>query len=62
MSNSHKPHAERSFFARSIRVLALPIIVGWIVATVFFNVAAPQLEAVGTWTNHSLCMLPVFNG
>src|ERR1700758_1421352 len=44
----------RSFFARAIRVLAVPIILGWIALTVLFNVAAPKLEKVGA--QHSVAM------
>ncbi|EFV14140.2 RND family transporter [Segniliparus rugosus] len=51
MSNSHK---ERTFSARIIRALALPIIIGWVALTVIFNLAAPQLEAVGKERSVSL--------
>lgn len=39
-------HAEGSFLARTIRRLAVPIIVGWLVLTVVVLVAAPKLEVV----------------
>ena len=38
---------ERSRIAHAIRVLALPIILGWLALTVITNVAVPQLEKVG---------------
>ena len=37
----------RSGIGKAIRVLALPIIVGWILLTVVTNVAVPPLEKVG---------------
>ncbi|UXA09858.1 MMPL family transporter [Mycobacterium sp. SMC-8] len=39
--------AGRSGIGRLIRVLALPILVGWILLTVLTNVAVPSLEKVG---------------
>ncbi len=39
-------HAEGSLLARTIRRMAVPIIVGWLVLTVVVLVAAPKLQAV----------------
>ena len=39
--------AGRSGVARAIRVLAVPIILGWVLLTVVTNVAVPSLEKVG---------------
>ena len=39
------PH--RTFIPRTIRTLAVPIILGWVVLIAVLNVAVPQLEAVG---------------
>ncbi|OBJ83277.1 RND family transporter [Mycobacterium sp. 1245852.3] len=41
------PHASRSRIAHTIRVLAVPIILGWIVIIALLNTVVPQLEAVG---------------
>ena len=50
MSSRHSAPTEaptRPFVARTIRLLAVPIILGWIALTVVVNVIAPQLEKVG---------------
>ena len=50
MSNRHSAPTEaptRPFIARTIRMLAVPIIVGWIALTVVVNVIAPSLDKVG---------------
>ena len=44
----------RSFSARIIRALAVPIILVWIALTVVVNVVAPPLEKVGA--AHSVAM------
>src|SRR6201993_150036 len=44
----------RPFIARTIRVLSVPIILGWLALTVVVNVIAPQLEEVGA--EHSVPM------
>jgi RND superfamily putative drug exporter len=49
-------HAQRSFLARTIRRLAVPIILGWLVLTVVLRVAAPNLETVER--ENSAGMLP----
>src|SRR6201984_671786 len=57
MSNRHSAPTEapaRPFIARPIRILAVPIILGWIALTVVVNVAAPKLEKVGA--AHSVAM------
>jgi RND superfamily putative drug exporter len=41
------PHQEPTRIARLIRVLALPIVLGWLVLTVLTNVLVPSLEVVG---------------
>src|SRR5690625_1992052 len=46
----------RPVFARTLRLLALPIIVGWVVFTVIVNAIVPQLEVVGE--AHSAPMAP----
>ncbi|WP_048632424.1 MMPL/RND family transporter [Mycolicibacterium aurum] len=40
-------HAGRSGIGRVIRVLAVPIVLGWVLLTVLTNVAVPPLEKVG---------------
>src|ERR1700756_6035277 len=50
MTSRHSAPTEapiRPFIARTIRLLAVPIILGWIALTVVVNVIAPQLEKVG---------------
>jgi putative drug exporter of the RND superfamily len=39
--------AERSFIPRTIRRLAIPVILGWIAVIAVLNVIVPQLETVG---------------
>jgi RND superfamily putative drug exporter len=39
--------AERSFVAKWIRRLAVPIIIGWVALVAFLNLSVPQLEVVG---------------
>jgi RND superfamily putative drug exporter len=41
-----QPHA-RSWLAQTIRLLSLPIIVGWIALATYTNIAVPQIEEVG---------------
>jgi RND superfamily putative drug exporter len=48
------PEHGRGGIARLIRVLALPIIVGWVALIVILNVVAPQLEVVGQMRSVSL--------
>jgi putative drug exporter of the RND superfamily len=50
-----KPH--RPFLPHMIRILAIPIIIGWVVLTVIVNVAVPTLEVVGE--AHSAPMAPL---
>ena len=40
-------HAARPFIPRTIRQLAIPIILGWIAVIAVLNVVVPQLETVG---------------
>ena len=40
-------HAKRPFIPRTIRALAIPIILGWIAIIAIVNVTVPQLETVG---------------
>jgi putative drug exporter of the RND superfamily len=50
MSTRHSAPADaapRPLIARTIRLLAVPIIVGWIALTVLVNVIAPSLDKVG---------------
>jgi RND superfamily putative drug exporter len=50
MSSRHTASTDPSnppLIARTIRLLAVPIILGWIALTVVLNVIAPQLEKVG---------------
>jgi len=57
MTSRHSAPTEaptRPFIARTIRLLAVPIILGWIALTVVVNVIAPQLEKVGA--AHSVAM------
>src|ERR1700726_3669713 len=56
-SNSHAmPHAKRPFFAHAMRVLAVPIILGWVLIAVVVSTIAPSLEVVGE--THSSPMAP----
>jgi len=50
------PRARRPVIAHTLRLLALPIILIWVVITVLVNVAVPQLEVVGE--QHSAPMVP----
>src|ERR1700722_16886804 len=50
------PHAKRPFFAHAMRVLAVPIILGWILFAVVVSTIAPTLEVVGE--THSSPMAP----
>ncbi|HZA12293.1 MMPL family transporter [Mycobacterium sp.] len=45
---------KRPFIARTIRLLCVPIILGWLAVTIVVNVVAPQLEEVGA--EHSVAM------
>lgn len=40
-------HAARPWLPRMIRVLAVPIVLGWIAVTIALNTVVPQLEEVG---------------
>ena len=40
-------HAKRPFIPRTIRALAVPIIIGWVALIAVLNVTVPQLEEVG---------------
>ncbi|UEA48052.1 MMPL family transporter [Mycobacteroides abscessus] len=40
-------HAARPWLPRMIRVLAVPIVLGWIAVTIVLNTVVPQLEEVG---------------
>src|ERR1700690_1252687 len=56
-TNTHAiPHAKRPFFAHAMRVLAVPIILGWILIAVVVSTVAPTLEVVGE--THSSPMAP----
>src|ERR1700754_1219225 len=56
-SNTHAmPHAKRPFFAHAMRVLAVPIILGWVLFAVVVSTIAPTLEVVGE--THSSPMAP----
>jgi RND superfamily putative drug exporter len=50
------PDAKRPFFAHAIRVLAVPIILGWVLFAVVVSTIAPSLEVVGE--THSSPMAP----
>ena len=50
------PHAKRPFFAHAMRVLAVPIILGWVLIAVVVSTIAPTLEVVGE--THSSPMAP----
>jgi RND superfamily putative drug exporter len=50
------PHGRRPFVPHAIRILAVPIILFWIIATVVVNVVVPPLEVVGE--AHSAPMAP----
>jgi putative drug exporter of the RND superfamily len=55
--NTHaKQHGKRPFFAHAMRVLAVPIILGWIAFAVVVSTIAPTLEVVGE--THSSPMAP----
>jgi len=50
-------HPHRPFIPHVIRILAIPIILGWVALTVIVNVAVPTLEVVGE--AHSAPMAPL---
>jgi putative drug exporter of the RND superfamily len=50
------PHTKRPFFAHAMRVLAVPIILGWVAFAVVVSTIAPSLEVVGE--THSSPMAP----
>ena len=54
MTNRRTP--ARPFIARTIRLLALPLLLAWLALTAFTNTAVPQLEAVGE--AHAVSMSP----
>jgi RND superfamily putative drug exporter len=56
MTETSETHAKRPFFAHTMRVLAVPIILGWIAITVVVNTIAPSLDEVGE--AHSSPMSP----
>jgi RND superfamily putative drug exporter len=56
MTNTVTRHEKRPVIAHSLRLLAVPIILFWIVVAVGVNVLAPQLEVVGE--QHSAPMAP----
>ena len=56
MMNKAATHEKRPVVAHALRILAVPIIVFWVLATVAVNVVAPQLEVVGE--AHSAPMAP----
>jgi RND superfamily putative drug exporter len=56
MTNTVTRHEKRPVIAHSLRILAVPIILFWIVVAVGVNVLAPQLEVVGE--QHSAPMAP----
>ena len=41
------PHAKRPFFAHAMRVLAVPIILGWVLFTVVVNTSPPHWKWSG---------------
>ena len=47
-------HAERPFIPRTIRRLAIPVILGWIAVIAALNVIVPQLETVGQMRSVSM--------
>jgi putative drug exporter of the RND superfamily len=49
-------HAARPFIARTIRLLSIPIILGWLAITAVTNAVVPQLEMVGK--EHSVSLSP----
>ncbi|HYX99439.1 MAG TPA: MMPL family transporter, partial [Mycobacterium sp.] len=50
------PAAKRPLLAHAIRLLAVPIILGWVLITVVVNTIAPSLDVVGE--AHSAPMAP----
>jgi predicted RND superfamily exporter protein len=56
MTDTATRHQRRPVIAHSLRILAVPIILFWIVVAVGVNVLAPQLEVVGE--QHSAPMAP----
>ncbi|HET9877141.1 MAG TPA: RND family transporter [Mycobacterium sp.] len=57
MTDTTERDTHRPFLPHSIRLFAVPIILGWVVVTVILNVAIPQLEIVGE--AHSAPMAPM---
>ncbi|MBV9090480.1 MAG: MMPL family transporter [Mycobacteriaceae bacterium] len=54
MSNRHV--GAHPIIPHTIRIFAVPILLGWLALTVFVNIASPQLEAVGQ--DHSVSLAP----
>src|SRR5258705_13654546 len=48
------PTAKHAFIPRTIRKLALPVMLGWIVVIALLNVIVPQLETVGAMRSVSM--------
>src|SRR3981189_80722 len=49
-------HSARPMVARAIRLLSIPIILGWLIVTAVTNTLVPQLEMVGK--EHSVSLSP----
>jgi putative drug exporter of the RND superfamily len=56
MSTVTNTHARPAVLPRTIRLFAVPIILGWVFITILVNVAVPQLEKVAE--EHSAPMVP----
>ena len=50
------PAAKHGRFAHATRILAIPILIGWLAITAVLNVIAPQLDVVGA--AHSVQLIP----
>jgi RND superfamily putative drug exporter len=50
-------HSARPMVARAIRLLSIPIILGWLIVTAVTNTLVPQLEMVGK--EHSVSLSPL---
>src|ERR1700751_3434371 len=57
MTEHTTTHVKRPFFAHTLRIFALPIILFWVALTVIVNIFVPQLEVISE--QHSVPLAPM---
>lgn len=57
MTERPNAHAKRPFFAHTLRLFVVPIILFWVGLTVVVNVFVPQLEVISE--EHSVPLAPM---